>query len=211
MQSIMPPTSLGAIIARADSFGDDLFDALDELVSKPTSTEPSDRDIEKVAAEAEVSEDELRYFLSFLTFLYVQTEDTRENELQPQLSEFLREHGDLKDTERLTAQLKRLLSHRDAQIVAAKKARLSQGFLPNLVKASSFVDIRSDFERSKDGKLTGNVSTSIPVIQLALHTNSSRDFERDIVLQLDEKGMETIQEALNEINEKLKILSKKNG
>ncbi|MCW2306751.1 hypothetical protein [Rhodobium gokarnense] len=207
MQRIMPP-SLTEIIGAASGFDDELFELLDALVSKPTSTEPSETDIEAVAAQSDVPKDELEYFLSFLSFLYAQTSGTSQDELRPKLLEFLGEHGDLENPDRLAEKLLRLLSHRETQAAAAKKARLSLGFLPNLTGVASFVDLRSDFERDTNGKLTGRIMSSIPVIQIFLKTNSIRDCEREIVLQVDENNIDLIQETLDDVREKLRILCK---
>lgn len=205
MQSIMPPT-LDTIIAMAADFSDDVYQLLEGLVKKPNSIDPSDADITAVSRDANIPEDDLRYFLSFLSFLYVQTSDTAEDELETTLAEFLTEHGENVSVDRVAKKLVALLSYRDIQTNAAKRARLVEGFLPNLLEISSFVDVRKDFERDDEGNLSGKLGFSIPVIQLRLRTNSSRQDEREFVLQLDEKAIKRFEEAFVEIRTKIRIL-----
>lgn len=205
MQGIMPPT-LEAIIATSANFDDEVYKLLEQLIQKPTSTDPIDSDILEVAHAANVSEEDLRYFLSFLSFLFAQTSDTANEDLKSKLNEFLVENGGDTDVDRVTDKLLKLLAHRDVQLAADKRTRLADGFLPNLLGAASFVDLRHDFERDSDGVLTGNLGSHIPVIQLEIRTNSSIPSQKMIVLQLDEKSLEQMQNILKEIRMKLDIL-----
>jgi hypothetical protein len=205
MKSIMPP-SLGAIIATADGFTETTYSLIEQLISKPTSTDPEDSELERVSKQTAVPQSELRYFLSFLSYLFAQTEDTPHGELIDSLTAFLNEHSDVVEAQSLAQKLARLLAHRDVQLAAAKRRRLADGFLPNLLEVAHFVDLRSDFERSSDGELTGKVLDRIPVIQLSIRTNSMRDSESGLVLQLDVEAIEQIQASLNEIKAKLEIL-----
>jgi hypothetical protein len=208
MQGIMPP-SLEAIISTAASFGDDVYERLKLLIQEPESTDPTDGDLLEVANEVDVPAEDLRYFLSFMSFLFVQTDETPEDGIRSKLVEFLSENGEGVDVERLTDKLLLLLAHRDVQSAASKRARLTDGFLPNLLGLANFVDQRSDFERDSKGKLTGDVGLSIPVIQLAMRTSSSNPAEKEIILQLDKYSLDKLQDTLDEIQEKLKILGGK--
>lgn len=207
MKSIVPP-SLGAIIAMASGFDEATYNQIEHLISRPTSTDPDDAEIDRVSSETGVSQSDLRYFLSFLSFLFAQTEDTPPDELKETLSSFLNEHGNGVDASNLADRFLGLLKHREVQRAAAKRRRLEEGFLPNLVDVAHFVDLRSDFERDADGILTGRVLHRIPVIQLALRTNSIRDWESSLVLQLDLEAVDELEAALSEIKAKLEILSR---
>lgn len=207
MKSIVPP-SLGAIISIVSSFDQPTLSVLEQLISGPSSTDPDDSELDRVAAQTGVSQSDLRYFLSFLAFLFAQTEDTPPQELEHALTAFLAEHGNGIDAPALAQKLLVLLKHREVQRAAAKRRRLAEGFLPNLVEVSHFVDLRSDFERDANGELTGRVLDRIPVIQLAIRTNSIRDWESSLVLQLDAEAVDELQSALSEIQTKLQILSR---
>jgi hypothetical protein len=206
MQGIMPPT-LDAIVTTASNLDDNAYDVLNKLVNQPSSTYPSDAELARAAKEAGVSEDEFRYFLSFLTFLYAQTSDIPAERLGETLRSFLTEQANIENVDRVVEKLLMLLTHREAHDSAVKRARLAEGLLPNLLDLGNYVDLRNDFERDDEGNLTGNMGTPIPIIQLGIKTNSSKQCERDIVLQLDEKALERLQICIDEIKEKLRILS----
>ena len=209
MQSIFPP-SLGAIVELAHGFDEAQFDEIASVISQPSSTDPSDADVEALSGKLGITEDELRYFLSFLTFLFVQTQEVDAHDLPAALGEFLREHGKLEDPSHLAEQLSKLLEYRAEQSMASTRQRLMQGALPNLTFASSFVDLRTVFGRDSDGELDGNVGEKIPVIQLVMRTNSSKDFEREFILQLDETSLSNLKEVLSEIEMKIEILKRAN-
>ena len=205
MKSIVPP-SLGAIISTAADYDEKTYEFLEQLVAQPASTDPEDYELERVSSVTGVPQTELRYFLSFLSFLFAQTEDTPPDELKDHLARFLSEHGNGVDASALAEKLAGLLVHRDVQLAAAKRRRLSDGFLPNLLEVEHFVDLRSDFERNANGELTGKVLERLPVIQLFIRTNSMRDHESGLVLQLDANAIDQIQSALDEIKIKIEIL-----
>lgn len=209
MQDIMPPTSLEAIIGMAAGFDDTVYDQLNALVQKPTSTDPSDDDLRALTDAAGVPEKQVRYFLSFLDFLFSQTADIEPAELEATLVTFLTENGDVSEVERVAGKLKMLLSHRDVQETAEKLARLRDGLLPNITGLANFVDIRNDFGRDESGELNGMLGNAIPIIQLGIRTNSIKPHERELLLQLDEKSLDRLQDCIDEIRRKLEILSAK--
>ncbi len=207
MSNIIPPTSLDAIISLASSLNDNAFDLLEELLSLPTSTDPSEAELQEVADRTGEKIDDLRYFLSFLSFLFSQTSDIPDSELESTVSNFLEESGTLDDTARLTQRLVSLLAFREIHSNAVKKARLVEGLLPNIVDLANFVDTRSDFARGSDGKISGTVTSSVQVVQLAIRTNSADPSQREVILQLDERAIDKIQETIDEIREKISILT----
>ncbi|EBA13088.1 hypothetical protein [Roseobacter sp. CCS2] len=207
MQGIMPPT-LEVILATASSFSDETYEQLNTVIQKPTSTEPSDEDLRRLAEFAQITEAELRYFFSFLSFLFSQTADIPKAELRETLVSFVKEHGGEVEVERVAGKLELLLKHRQVQENAAKMTRLRDGLLPNVTGLANFVDLRSDFERDADGQLTGNLGAAVPIIQLGIQTSSSKPDEREFILQLDERTLDRLQEAVDDIREKLEILSR---
>jgi uncharacterized protein YfkK (UPF0435 family) len=209
VQDILPPTSLEAIIGMAAGFDDNVYDQLNALVQKPTATDPSDDDLRALSDAAGVPEKQVRYFLSFLDFLFSQTADIEPSELESTLLAFLTENGDSSEVERVAGKLKMLLSHRDIQENAEKLARLRDGLLPNITGLANFVDIRNDFGRDEAGELNGMLGSAIPVIQIGIRTNSVKTHERELLLQLDEKALDRLQDCIDEIRKKLEILNAK--
>ena len=208
MKGIMPPT-LETLVKNASEFNDSVFASINELIQRPTSTSPSDAEIGELAKSSNVSEDDLRYFFSFLAFLFTQTEDIPEDKLQETLVEFIADYGEVENADRLASKLASLLAHRSVQDAAAKQARLRDGLLPNIVGLANFVDLRSDFKRDNDGNLTGDLGDPVSIVQLGIKTNSSNPHEREFLLQLDGRALDKLDECIKEIRKKLDILSKK--
>ncbi|UWR10627.1 hypothetical protein [Sulfitobacter mediterraneus] len=198
---------MDTIIGTAAGFDDRVFQRVNELIQKPTSTDPSDADLKELSKSTGVMEDDLRYFLSFLAFLYAQTSDIPDGELTSTLVSFLAENGEVEDVETLASKLSVLLVHRAVQDAAAKKARLRDGLLPNIVNLANYVDLRSDFKRHDDGTLTGELGDAVSIIQLGIRTNSADPHERELVLQLDERSLGKLEECIKEIRKKLEVLA----
>ena len=203
--NITPP-SLSRILDIAANFDDTVFVKLEELLKDPATIDPSDSDFSRLSQETRVPDDDLRYFMSLITFLYSKLDQSDPQKTVPILKDFIAESSDLEDASSLAKKMGGLLQYRDAYDAAIKHARLSQGFLPFVLEASSFVDLRTDFERDSNNKLTGNANSRIPVVQLMLRTDSLKENERHIVLQLDKSGVELLQAAIDEINHKIRIL-----
>ncbi|MDJ0995624.1 MAG: hypothetical protein QNI90_18740 [Dinoroseobacter sp.] len=206
MQGIMPPT-LDNIIETAAGFDDRTFALINELVQRPTSTDPSDADVSELSKASDVSEDDIRYFLSFLDFLFARTADIEPSDLDGTLVSFLEENGSLDDPTQLATRLANLLQHREIQDAATKQARLRDGLLPNITSLANFVDLRSDFKRDDNGELTGELGEAVTIIQLGIQTNSARENQRQLILQLDERTLGRLEDCISEIRKKLKILS----
>lgn len=207
MTGIMPPT-LDTLIGTAASFDDAVFASINDLIQKPSSTDPSEADLSSLAETTGIDEDDLRYFLSFLAFLFAQTSDIADQDLHATLVAFIQENGDVEDPDRLATKLSALLAHRSVQDAAAKRARLRDGLLPNIVGLANFVDLRSDFKRNDDGELTGELGDAVPVVQLGIRTNSPKPHERELLIQLDERSLTKLEDCIKEIRQKLSILSK---
>ncbi len=206
MQGIMPP-SLDTILAAAANYEAGVIKEIDKQLQRSSSTDPSDNELAVLSSATGVDEDELRYFLSFIAFLYLQTSDLADEEVLPTLVAFLEENIDSDEVGPLAEKLHSLLSHRDVQGNATKRARLRDGLLPNITGLANFVDLRSDFERDDSGDLTGRLGESVTIVQLGIRTNSAKQNERELLLQLDEKSLDKLQETIDEIRKKLSILS----
>ena len=82
-----------------------------------------------------------------------------------------------------------------------KIKRLEAGFLPNLLDANSFVDLRPNFNETRTA-----IEGLIPVIQLNLITNSGDPGLSSITLQLAPEDLRLLQEKLNEAAQKISAL-----
>lgn len=208
-QNILPPT-LPELVLIAANFDDQIFEKIGESIKRRQSTDFKKSEIEKIVAGTSSSVDDLQYFLALLSFLYAQMDAVQENEIDEQIKELLQTKGELDadKVERLTVKLSELLKFRDIHTAMENKLRLTRGFGPFVVGVSSFVDRRTDFNKDDDGKLTGKIDGEILVVQLGIATDSAKESERRIIVNLDEDAISLLREALDEIDEKLKILKK---
>jgi hypothetical protein len=97
------------------------------------------------------------------------------------------------------------VAHNPKIELARKRERLKEGFIPNAIAFASFVDLRPHFSRS--GMQIDGVVEYVRQIQLLVHTDSSNPSQDSIVLQLDEKGLASLKEAVELIEAKIKMLS----
>lgn len=59
------------------------------MIKKPTSTDPIDVDLKEFSQSANVPEDDLKHFLSFLDVLFARTADIPDDDLQQTFLNFL--------------------------------------------------------------------------------------------------------------------------
>jgi hypothetical protein len=204
-RTIQPP-SLPVLLNVASEFDDSVFEAIGSILASPSSVDLSDSGFSELSSTTGVSEENLRYFMSFVSFLFTQVENVDRSDVRPMLEDFLNGVSELDDISRLASKFEELLQHRSAYDQAAKQARLTRGFLPFLLEASSFVDRRNDFERNSDNKLTGATVAEISIVQLMLTTDARNEAEKHIVVQLDKAGLEILENAISEIKQKIEIL-----
>lgn len=209
VQRNIAPPSLPGLLHIVAEFEDSTFDRIATEISKPTSTTLTDEQFVRLSRETNVDEDDLRLFISFVTFLYEQTEGIEAGQLEDALLQFFEDAvgDDLQSKVQFLAKnISSLLSYREAFDAAEKRLRLTRGFLPFVLSSSSFVDLRPDFERGEDGKVRRVVSDPVKIVQLLIKTNSKRESESEITLQLDLPAVKQLQETLAEIVDKIEIL-----
>ncbi len=209
-RKIAPP-SLVEMLQTASEFEKNVFDSIAQVLSKPTSTNLTEEDVSKLVLETSIEENDIRYFISFVAFLYSELESASADEVRPMLESFLKEKGELdSDTANsLAKSIHKLLMYRREYDAEAKRQRLTRGFLPFLLGVYSFVDLRSSFDRNSDNTLSGTINSDIAIVQFLMRTDSNRDQDRDILIQLDASGLELLQKAIDEAKEKIDILEKR--
>ncbi len=208
VQRNIAPPSLAGLLHTVAKFDDSVFERIASELAKPTSTNLSDEQYQRLCSDSDVEEADLRLFISFISFLYSQTEGL-EGDVTSPLRDFLlgSVDDDLKsEIDRLSINISRLLNYRTSFESSEKRTRLTRGFLPFVIDSSSFVDLRTDFIRDRNGKLTGDIEKPVVIVQLMLTTDSLKEQERQTILQLDQDAVHQLQSTLNEILEKIRIL-----
>lgn len=202
----LTPPSLSRIVSTVAKFDDEVFKLVAELISGPTSTDLSEEDLSRLSRRTGVSEEDLGYFLSLISFLFVQTDGVEKQERLSAIGNFVEDVSEIDDPGSLANKLATLIENREAYDAAVKQNRLSRGFLPYLLEASSFVDLRTDFERDSKGELTGRKNSSIPVVQLMLVTDAFDESDRHVILQLDKSSIKKLKKAIQDVEVKIEIL-----
>lgn len=212
-QRKIAPPSISGLLGEIAGFSDSAFERIAAEIQKPASTDLGDERCEILSNEIGVATPDLRMFLSFISFLYDQTEGIEGDEVREMLVSFLRESLDENlesDIPRLAEKISDLLQFRETYDASMKRKRLTRGFLPFVETSASFVDVRPDFVRDDEGKLTGELNDPLIVAQLLIATDSFKDNERQMVFQLDRAAAENLQETLAEILAKIAILEASN-
>lgn len=205
LQGILPPT-MNALLQQMSNLGHEQLAALEEVLCLPTSTNPTAEKLKETSEKVNIADGDLRFLLSFISFLYAQTEDLAETEHDTQLQEFIKLNVENGDVQSILNNLRRLLAYRKQYNHALNVARLREGFLPNFQSASTLVDIRGNFEHDERNYLTGAINELIPVTQIRIRTESPNDEVKELVFQIDEKSMDTLIEILGEAKKKIQIL-----
>jgi hypothetical protein len=205
LKNIVPP-SLPELLARVAQWPDDAISDLELLISGINSTDPTSAEIVRFCDSHRIDEVDVRYLLSFISFLYDQLERENPDEIVRRLTSFFGETIKVSEPDELARLIQRFLSYKQQHDQSVKRARLKRGFGPYLVDVGSFVDIRPDFVRDEDGNLTGDIQGNVNSIQLMLEANTSSDDEIRFVVQLDEPMLERLAKVIAEIQQKLAII-----
>jgi hypothetical protein len=86
---------------------------------------------------------------------------------------------------------------------AKHRIRIKRGFLKNTVEFASFVDARPRFNL-----LRTEILELIPVVQFRIVTDGNDGVDSKIVFQLDEAGIEAMQNALDTVKIKMDVLKR---
>ena len=206
--SVMPPKTLGAIIAGLVDLDDQQFDSLHLITSTAASFLLRKSELDALKKTIPPSVADLDFLLSALAFLYSRVSELGHGDenfgslIQGLVDEVAAETGDSLDKTKLTDRLTLLLQSNANYQNFAKIRKLTAGFLPNGISFSSFLDLRPSFTDELDPKVVGY----IPMIQFRIKTDSSTPGLKNFVFQLDRETLGEIKKAVERAEAKLKSI-----
>jgi hypothetical protein len=179
------------------------FQTIERAVRSSHSFEISDQEGRQLAQAAGLDVDTILSVFSVLAYMYgrVSAQSLDREAIDQSVRLFLgSEVPGLDETtgELLAGRLLALLQPDPKIDALTKQRRLQAGFLRNIVQVSSFVDIRPDFS---DDRVT--IRGAVPVVELQIRTDAEHPVDRDIVLQLNERTLQTLKSAIEDIELKL--------
>jgi hypothetical protein len=182
-----------------------------EIVLAETTTlaafDSSQERCEAIAKKIDRDSGVFGYIFTVLDFLYreVRRKAKDENTLKLLIDELIASFELGKDEKEnvkmLSERLLKLLSYNQNAERRDKIGRLKRGFLPNAVGFSSFVDLRPNIgaDRSK-------IDEFVPLVQFRISTDSDDDEQRSWVVQLDERALDKLSQAIEDVQKKLQLL-----
>jgi hypothetical protein len=197
------------VIEELGSFTDQEFEILLAETVTPAAFDSSQERCETIAKKINRDSSAFGYLFTALGFLYreVRRKAKDENTLKLLIEELLASFELAKDekanAKTLSERLLRLLSYNQNAERRDKIGRLKRGFLPNAMGFSSFVDLRPNIgaDRSK-------VDEFVPLVQFRISTDSDDDEQRSWVFQLDERALDKLSKAIEDVQKKLELLKR---
>ena len=183
------------------------FVALDAAVHGPEAFTTEKERLRRISAEVSLDPDTLGVMFRALEFIYVElSDDEAEAADVPATVDSIvstLDGGRLDDVAKgaLVSRLGSLLARNEFADVHRKAARLRTGFVPNVVSASTMVDLRPNFNQRRD-----TVLELIPIIQLRIRTDAADPSDRSLVVQLDSAALDKLQETLKGAQDKVRVL-----
>jgi hypothetical protein len=204
--NLSPPENLGAAIAPIANITEDEFNALRRAISTRRAFNVKPKAAKELANEIPALSATLPFTLSALNFLYARLEQYRDKVPLPAIVSQLVEDFEVacqpSDRQRLEQRLVLLLERNDSFDRAKKLQRLEKGFLPNAIAFRSFVDLRPDFGGDDNLQFGGFVK----IVQFRIRTDGNTKKSRDFVFQINEEGLDELQDAVARAKAKLRAL-----
>jgi hypothetical protein len=205
---LFPPLSLKEVLEKLGSFSDQEFEQFFSETLTLAAFDNSQERCEIVARKIGKDPGLFGYIFGALDFLYreVRRKAKDEKTLRLLVDELVNSFelgtGDKTDVKRLTERLVKLLSYNQNAERRDKIGRLKRGFLPNAVGFSSFVDLRPSVgtDRTK-------IDEFVPLVQFRI-TTESEDEEESWVFQLDERALDKLREAIDDVQKKLEVIKR---
>jgi hypothetical protein len=203
---LFPPLSLKEMLEELGSFSDEEFEQFLAETLTLAAFDSSQERCETVARRIGRDPGLFGYLFGALDFLYreVRRKAKDEKTLRLLIDELLNslEFGTGDKTVRLTERLVKLLSYNQNAERRDKIGRLKRGFLPNAVGFSSFVDLRPnvDTDRTK-------IDDFVPLVQFRI-TTDTEDEEGSWVFQLDERALDKLRQAIDDVQKKLQVIKR---
>jgi len=205
--SSFPPLSVDELLLFLASLSDQQFAEILDEVRSPRAFEADADRVADIAARIDASEKSIGFILTFVEFLYDNiVADGDSDAVRLQTINRLVAAVEFKEPE--TESQKAIVSDRLARLTADNKfakirrkiERLKKGFLPNAVAFSTFVDVRPMISEDR-----ASIDSFIPMVQLRISTTQGDD-ESSTVVQLDEKALSKLLEAIEDASKKLRLV-----
>jgi hypothetical protein len=204
---LFPPLSLKEVLEELGSFSDHEFELFLSETLTVAAFDSSQERCEAVAKKIDRDPGLYGYIFGALYFLYTEVRRKAKDEktlrlLIDQLLNSL-ELGTGEDGKRLTERLVKLLSYNENAERRDKIGRLKQGFLPNAIGFSSFVDLRPNISTDR-----AKIYEFVPLVQFRITTESEDEGEKSLVFQLDERGLDKLSQAIDDVQHKLGLIKR---
>jgi hypothetical protein len=210
---VLPPFSIADMLTMILELSDEQFSALERDIRSPLGFGTSEERCARLADALGSSQENVEFLLSFLEFVYrrVQNEggaNTTQEEMIDSIfssisfePEVGKTGGETKASiALLRTRLLRLSSFNEHAEIRRKVDRLKNGFLPNAVAFSSFVDLRPVFDEERE-----NINGYVITTQLRISTEQA-DKEDSLVIQLSPHALSKLADAVNDAKKKLSLL-----
>jgi hypothetical protein len=200
------PPSFGAVLKIVASFSDSDFE---KLASELNGVDAFDLDrgrSEHIAKAIGTDAETAGHIIQFCGYLYgqIHSRDVTAHDIPLVVANLVDTYADFEnkdEREPLVERLCSVLGRRQSADSFRKAQRLRLGFLRNAISFSSLVDLRPDFSEDKK-----TVARLIPVAQVKISTDDDDLDFKDIWIQLDERSLARLKEAVNEMEQKFSTL-----
>ena len=201
---LFPPVSIKEILEDIGSFTDQEFDLLAAEVCSPAAFDNSSERCDSLSKNIDKDSSLLTYIFGALEFLYkeIRRKSNDEAKIKLLLDELV-VSLELSDAQKITNRLVKLMSRNENAERREKIGRLKRGFISNAVGFSSFVDLRPDFATDRT-----TINGFVPLVQFRISVDSDNGEERSLVFQLDERALEKLSEAVNDVQKKLDAIKR---
>lgn len=202
-----PPPSLDELLTFLATLTDQQFSEIEGEVLSPSAFEADADRVATIAARLQVNRATIGFLLTFLEFFYSRLiSDATSSEDRFQTIERLvsssKFRGAEAESQKAIARdrLMRLTTENRYAKLRRKIDRLKTGFIPSGVAFSTFVDLRPMISEDRN-----SIDGFVPVVQLRISTEQGDD-ESTTVVQLDEKALSKLSEAVDDASKKLRLI-----
>jgi hypothetical protein len=200
------PPSFGRILKVIASFSDNDFEILASDLNGLNSFDLDQKRCEHIARAIGTDVETTVHIIQFCGYLYgqIHSRDVTASEIPVVVGSLIDIYSEFENEGQREAVIQRMCSVLGRRVSAdtfRKAQRLRVGFLRNALSFGSLVDLRPDFSDDKK-----SVQRLIPVAQLRISTDDNSEDFKDIVIQLDERSLARLKEALSEMEQKFSTL-----
>jgi hypothetical protein len=206
LRRLISTPSFGDVLSIIASLSDDAFQRFSSEIGGENAFDLDLDRCERISRDLGTDTDTVAQVIHLCGYLYgqIHSRSVMREEIPTILGEFLDEYSEIEDNElrrNLIERMSKLLARRESADAFRKAQRLRVGFLKNALSFASFVDLRPDFNEEKN-----SVQRLIPVAQFRITTDSNVPEYKDIVIQLDERSVRRLKDAVVEVERKFATL-----